>query len=127
MDRMMLFCSLAFVAGAAVSWVISKIVNSEEKMEMQSKIELDLLKESFQNYQQASSTYFIKTTQLVEEIQYRVHHLQELLFAAKQTLTEDIGPTEESAEPRADYSVAKAVLDRAQSAELGIQHFKKGV
>ena len=123
-DRIALLCSLSFVAGAAVTWMISKAINSADKIETQSKIELNLLKEAFDSYKQQTQTYFTRATQLVEEVQFRVHSLQELLFSAGHALRDT---PQESELDRADYAVAKAVLDRAQSAELGVQHFKKGI
>jgi uncharacterized membrane-anchored protein YhcB (DUF1043 family) len=122
-NQLVLFCSLSFFAGMLVLWILCKTFNIFSQQEAQTRSELKQVRESFEAYQDQVNVHFSKASQLIEEIQQHMGHLQSHLFSSAQLLSQT--PMEHYAEERADYAVAKAVLDHAQSAEFAHSHFLK--
>lgn len=117
----MLYCSVSFVAGIVVFWVLFKILGVFNQQAAQTRAELDQVRQSFEKYQDQVTAHMAQANHFVEEIQQKMGHLQSHLFSSPQLINPSLALGSE--EVRADYAVAKAVLDQAQSAEFSRNHY----
>lgn len=113
---MILYCSISFLAGMLLLFILSKTLNIFNPQEAQAKAELLKVKESFEKYQEQVNDHFTKTTQMTEEIQNKLQYLQSHLFSQSQLLTQTAASA--PGEMRADFAVAKAILDQAQAESI---------